>query len=226
MKLFVAITEDNEVFCIDLDKTYAQKQKYISIHINGYREMLDDESGEEKARDELEDESYWEGLGYFGKDFPDILRNNIDFKAVADECINSDGWQHTLGDYDSFGDYDNKEWFMQNYCSTSEIEGDIKAWLIPQSVFNELMKLSEHSGFGPDPDFDNKLKRVEEIFDKYSAMCSSQKVLEIFKELEELDSEGIIDYMSWHVDSDYKYHTEKLKKQNKKLLSMLVAEAV
>jgi hypothetical protein len=216
MKLFVAITEDNDVFALDLDFPYSKQNEYISVHFIGYRECITNEKGEEKAREQLSDEDYWRELGYLTKDTPKILLKHIDFKAVADEVIDSEGWEPTLGDYEG------ETYSMQNYCSTSEIEGDVKLWLIPKNIVDEIISMN-HDGFQKDPEYDKKIRRIQEICDKYSTMSSTQDVLDIFKQIEEMDNGETSGWATWHFNEEYIYFKEKMKKQNMKLKQMLMS---
>ena len=111
---------------------------------------------------------------------------------------------------------------MQNYCSTSEIEGDVKLWLIPKNIVDEIISMN-HDGFQKDPEYDKKIRRIQEICDKYSTMSSTQDVLDIFKQIEEMDNGETSGWATWHFNEEYIYFKEKMKKQNMKLKQMLMS---
>ena len=207
-ELFVAITKDDEVYSIDFDMICMKQCKKIFFSFIGYRECITDVEGEEKAREQLSSQSYWEDIGYINKDMPQVLIKNIDFEAVAEEVINTDGWEMTLGEYQEFGEYETDNYFMDVCSSSHDIPDDVKVWLIPKSVIDELI---EHRSNGKDKTFEQRIERIQEILDTYSAMLNRETVIRIYKETEFIETEKVMDFLAWHFDEKYMFSEQKLK---------------
>lgn len=116
----VGVTEDNEVVFIKMEIGSCNNDYYTITH-STYQGITDAESGEQEARERLEDSEYWKEVGLLpeGNNF---LANFIDFERAANAVIANDGWQNVNGSYEYIGDYESKEY----YISASSFGASIK----------------------------------------------------------------------------------------------------
>lgn len=194
-ELFVCIGEDNELYSINWDENTDKRNKTFSLSGTSYNDLIDDEKGEEQARELLEDSSYWEELGYLGspKQHNNPVFDFIDFVALANHIINTDGWQMTGGEYYIFGQHKGKDYYL-NYSSCGQIDDSIrnakvKKWLIPQKEVEELLDLWKNYHLinsylsGKKADGNNLSlirKKTRLIFEKNSKMQAKQSVLNAY----------------------------------------------
>ena len=107
MKIYIGVTKDNELYYIEWDRVDNQQRKTFSLSGGCYDEPKTEEQGEQEAKEVLKDSSYWDDLGLI--DSKSFLTNFINFDEVAEDVVNSDGWENVNGEYTHFGEHNNKE---------------------------------------------------------------------------------------------------------------------
>lgn len=127
----------------------------------GYRELCTEEHGEDEARNTLSSSDYWEELGYI-KDFPNILINHIDFEAVADEVINSDGWQMINGEWYEIGEYEGESIYASWGCGWNAHKNAFKTLFITDE---ELKAIQNNKPIDIKQDRNAILKRLIDELD-------------------------------------------------------------
>jgi len=187
-KIFIGINKDGYLIEAklnynDLNKGTKWYNPHYRISLNGYDNIIDEETGEREARERLEDSEYWEEIGYLNKEIPSVLANNIDFKAVAEELINSDGWEMTNGEYYEIGDYENKTYYIDvSFCGYEEENSKLNKYnklFISKEDFKFLFSCKEIKENDAE-----KVNKIKEIFNK------KQDETEIIKSfLEEVKNE-------------------------------------
>jgi len=162
----------------DLNKGTKFYNPYYYISLNGLNNIKDAETGREEARERLSESEYWEDIGFLSDNIPDVLKNNIDFNAVADDVINSDGWEMTNGEYYYFGIYGDENYYLNlQWCGFKEENNkkeDYKKLFISDDDFNFLMKVKEIKE-------ENKqdVAEIKKIFSKYQ---DTQKIIKTLLE--------------------------------------------
>ena len=182
-ELFVCITEDNALHSIK----WEESKEYFSMSGSEYNELKDSETGEQEARERLEEEDYWKDCSMLPDNLLPVLSRNIDFVKVAEEVISCDGWENINGEYQSFGTIKGKDWFLSlQGCGQHDSwkNTKVKKWLLPESTARKLLILWN----------DNHLKREERLVktsfsvlrgvrSRYLALTDRQKVLDLYLEV-------------------------------------------
>jgi len=173
-RLIVGITKENELIEATLDITKRNKTKnniLCGLNDNGiktywintyiYRDIVDEETGEEKATETLGDPDYWDDIGFIDKDC--FLNGFIDFEAVAEHVICNDGWYNTNGEYNYLEEYEGKDYYY-DLCG---IGGNhFKSLLDEAKVLFISVK---------------KIKRLNELYNQYVQDKKGQEeILKIF----------------------------------------------
>jgi len=171
-KICIGVTEDNELVFINLEIGSCNNEHFTITH-DTYEGVIEEERGEEEARERLEDSDYWDELGFLNKDC--FLNNFIDFKEVADHVINNDGWQNTNGEYYEIGEHEGETFYINfSSCGASidDLKKEYKKLLITEEDKKTLIESDElHlKNFDKYTEADHKLlKKVIEIKNKYDA---------------------------------------------------------
>lgn len=174
MKLYIGITNDNELYFIEWDKTYNEQRKTFSLCGGCYNEPKTEEEGEQEAFNVLSDSSYWEEIGYLNNT-PNVLTSHINFKEVAEECINLDGWENINGEYTHFGEYQNEEIYLNYSSGGQHQEKNLKELWISEEDFKTINKFWDKEHLKPLKE--NTFKKMDLIFKKYPSLFSEQEVL-------------------------------------------------
>ena len=171
--IFIGINQDGDLVSLELNFNDLNKgTKFYNPHYyltpHGYTDIKDNETGEQEARERLEDPEYWEEIGYLGKNRQgyNFLENHINFKEVAEEVLNSDGWQMTNGEYYLIGELDNKEYYINlNWIGFEEKAfslDNFKKIFVSESDFNFLKENHKEV-----KEQDKKtIQKLKAIFDK------------------------------------------------------------
>ena len=143
-----------------------QNESDGTISYQAFEDVFDDDQGEQKARDYLEDDTYlWKSAVE-----SDSTTKGLD--DWNDEVINVDGWRHVLGE-DSIIDIDDRGYYFCEEHNFSEGSGlpvdysDLDQTDISEEDFEQLQKALEaedvdgvNTFFGKYPEFDvEELKR-------------------------------------------------------------------
>lgn len=147
-QIFIGINKEKELVSVELNYNDLNKgtkwynpHHYLTPHY--YREIIDSEHGEAAAHERLADEEYWQDIGFI-KDTPRILIDNVDWEAVADEVISSDGWTNTNGEWNEIGEYGGKEYFISLGSIGPEYKrSDFKKIFISEVDFKYLLSKKE-----------------------------------------------------------------------------------
>ena len=148
-QIFIGINNEGELVAVELDYNDLNKgtkwyNPHHSIRPHYYRDIVDEEKGEEAAHERLADQEYWEDIGYISKDTPAVLINNIDWDAVADDVINSDGWEMSNGEYYHLGEVGDKEYYINlGGCGQEYKRKDFKKIFISEEDFKYLLSKKE-----------------------------------------------------------------------------------
>ena len=195
--IFIGINNNGDLVSLelkfnDLNKgtKFYNPHYYLSPH--GFSEIIDEEIGKQKAYETLENEDYWEDIGYISKDMPLLLRNHIDFKAVAEEVINTDGWTRTNGEFYYFGTYEDKEYYISlQWCGFDEKafnRDNYKTLFISEEDFkflcnNKQVKQEENpKGIKNQLLQEQKIRELKTIFSKYQ---DTKEIIKAFLESKE-----------------------------------------
>ena len=143
-KIYVGITEDNELIEAELS---INKDGETRIRSNIYRDLVEEEEGEAEAIKTLSDVQYWADLGFISEDSP--LLSYINFEEVAEDTVNTDGWENVNGEYEYKGDYGGKSYFFNlsgiggNYFA--ELLNANKALFVNMQALKTLIKYSHRA---------------------------------------------------------------------------------
>jgi len=172
-KICIGITEGNELVFIKIEIGSCDNNHFTITH-RTYDGIIDEETGEQEARERLEDSSYWNEIGYLKEDC--FLNQFIDFKEVAEHVINNDGWENVNGEHEYIGEYEKKSYYVSySSCGASidDLKKDFKKLLITEEEKQILIKSDElHL-----KDFKQYTKEEKEFF--------KNKVLPLFKKEDE-----------------------------------------
>ena len=175
MKLYIGVTNDNELYFIDWDKCDNEQRKTFTLCGGTYGNPKTETEGREEARKSLSSSDYWEELGYYDSSNP--LLNCIDFEKKAEEVLNVDGWENINGEYTHFGEVENKEIYL-NSCSGGQHQEkgeDIKELWISETDFKKINALWDKEHLKP---LNKKsLKYMSSIFEKYKSLCNDEEAL-------------------------------------------------
>ena len=116
--IIIGLDKENDLVTLELSfhdlnrgTKWENDHYYFSVH--GFSEIKDSETGEREARERLEDYDYWDDLGYLNQtEQHNPVLNHIDFKALADEVLSSDGWMMTNGEFYYFSHYEDEEYYL------------------------------------------------------------------------------------------------------------------
>jgi len=176
MKLYIGVTKDDELYFIEWDRVKNQQKNTFSLCGGCYNEPVTEEEGENKAREVLNNSSYWEDLGYLSNS-PNILTSHINFNEVAEEVLNIDGWENTNGEYSHFGEYKGEEIYLNYSCSGQHKEEikDLKECWVEKSDLKKVYSLWDNEHLKPLKQ--NTLKFMNSFFKKNKVLCSDEEVL-------------------------------------------------
>jgi len=185
--LFIGIDKGGDLVKTDLNFNDLNKgtkwyNPHYSIRFEGFTEIIDSEKGEEDARERLSDSEYWEDIGFLSSDMPGVLKNNIDFKGMAEDVISSDGWEMTNGEFYLLGDFEDKEYYINlNWCGFGDkhrTKEEYKKLFISEDDFNYLMSIKEIK-----EDDKKGVLKIKTIFSKYQ---NTKEIIKAFLEEKDL----------------------------------------
>lgn len=165
--VFLGLNKDNELIGLELsfhnlNKGTKWENDHYYLCTHGFSSIIDEKTGESEAFDRLNDSEYWEDIGYLSENIPSVLSNNIDFKSVAEEVINSDGWEMTNGEHYEFEEYKDKNYFLNlQFIGFEKENADIKEYnklFVSEEDFKFLIKFKDIK-----PEDKKSLDRFEEI---------------------------------------------------------------
>ncbi len=175
MKLYIGVTNDDELLYIEWDKADNEERKHFSLSGGTYREPKTETEGEEEARETLSSSDYWEGLGYYDSSNP--LLSCVNFKEMAEKVLNTDGWENTNGEYSHFGEIQNEEIYL-NFSSCGQHQEKRKAikelW-ISEADFKKINSLWDKEHMKPLKE--TSLKYMSSIFENHKSLCSDEGAL-------------------------------------------------
>lgn len=181
MKLYIGITNEDELYFIEWDKVDNEQRQTFTLCGGTYDNPKTETEGGDEAREKLESGEYWEEI-YNLNELPAILTNNFNYKDIAEESINLDGWENVNGEYSHFGEFENEEIYL-NYSSGGqhqEKRNNLKKLWIGENDFKTLNSLwnKEHLKNLKE----TTSKKMEEIFNHYEkkGLCSDEEVLNKF----------------------------------------------
>jgi hypothetical protein len=183
--LFLGINKEGDLISLELNfndlnsgTKFYNPHYYITPH--GYTEIKDSETGEQEARERLEDEEYWKEIGFLNdNNANNLLIRHIDFKEVANEVLNSDGWTMTNGEFYFLGSFEDKEYYINlNWIGRDNKElydkKTFKKLFISDDDFKTLSKIKEVK------ESDEKaVLEIKTIFSKYQ---DKQEIIKAFLE--------------------------------------------
>ena len=181
--IILGLDKENDLITLELNfhdlnrgTKWENDHYYFSVH--GFTQIKDNQTGEDEAREILEEREYWEDLGYLtqSKNFNNPVLGFIDFEALANHVINVDGWQMTNGEFYYFADYQEKEYYLNLQWIGQEDKKvfDKKEYnklYINEEDFKFLSTLKEIK-----PDSED-LKKVKEIISKYQTEELKERVV-------------------------------------------------
>jgi len=178
--LFIGINKEGDLVNLELNFNDLNKgTKFYNPHFyltpHGYTDIKDEETGEQEARERLQDKSYWDEIGFIKDDC--FLNDFIDFEAVAERVINTDGWEMTNGEYYFLGNYEDKNYYINlNWIGFEKKAFNLKEFkslFISKEDFNFL---KEHQ------EVKEKSKDVEELKKIFSKYQDTKKIIKSFLE--------------------------------------------
>lgn len=178
MKLYIGVTKEDELYFIEWDKIENKQRKTFSLCGGCYNEPKTEEQGEEEAREVLNNPDYWEGLGMI--DSKSFLTRFINFDDVAEEVLNTGGWENVNGEYSHFGEYNEEEIYL-NYSIGGQHQENLnnfKELWISKEDFKKINSLWDKEHLKPLKE--DSLKYMSSIFEKYKSLCSDEEVLNKF----------------------------------------------
>jgi|TARA_Y100000034_G_scaffold114835_1_gene151345 hypothetical protein len=175
MKLYIGVTQDNELYYIKWDKVRNEQTKTFSLSGGTYSEPVTEEQGEQNAFNVLSTSEYWEDIGDFQSN--SFLSGFIDFKRVADHVINTDGWENTNGEYTHFGEYNDEEVYLNYSCGGQHQikREDLKECWINKELLKKVYSFWDNDHLKP-----LKQKHIEvmnRLFNDNPSLTSDQEVL-------------------------------------------------
>jgi len=186
--IFIGINKTGDLVNLELNfndlnkgTKFYKPEFYFSFH--GFSDIKDSETGEQEARERLEDEDYWAELGYLSQDTKNYnpVLNHIDFKGLADEVLINDGWTNTNGEFYFLGNYGDKEYYINlQWCGFEKENSkiaDYKQMFISKEDFKYLMDNSRTH--------QKSKKIVEEIKKIFSKYQDTNKIIKAFLEEKE-----------------------------------------
>lgn len=176
MKLYIGVTNDKELYYIEWDKAYNEERKTFSLCGGCYNEPKTEQDGEQEAFNTLSNFDYWDEI-YNLKDIPSVLIGHIDYKEVAEEVINLDGWENTNGEYNHFGEYNNEEIYLNSSSGGQHQEErkNLKDLWISEDDFKKINLLWDSGHLKPLKE--GSLKFMSSVFEKYKKFCSDEEAL-------------------------------------------------
>lgn len=178
MKIYIGIDQHDELIYLEWDKADNQERKTFTLSGGTYREPLTESQGEERAKEYLEDGELWK-MAVESDSTTDSLNDWIDY------VLSVDGWEHTLGDIENFGEHNNETIYLQlSSCGQhqEEIKNFKKMW-VNEADLKEVYELWDNSHLKPLKE--THIKTMDKFFEKYKAFCSNQEALN--KYLEDID---------------------------------------
>ncbi|KKK48984.1 hypothetical protein LCGC14_3139640, partial [marine sediment metagenome] len=88
------------------DKVNNQERKMFTLSGGNYREPLTESQGEERARESLEDGEIWK-MSVESGNTTEGLNDWVEY------VLSVDGWEHTLGDIEDFGEHNGETIYLQ-----------------------------------------------------------------------------------------------------------------
>jgi len=175
MKMYIGVTNDDELLYIEWDKVDNEQRKTFSLSGGTYRDPKTEAEGRDEARKVLRTRDYWEDLDMIkGESF---LNDYINFDEVAEYVLNSDGWENTNGEYSHFGEVQNEEIYLSfSSCGQhQEKREDIKELWISEKEFKAINSLWDK--YHLKPLRINEVDFMSLLFDKYKGLCSDEEAL-------------------------------------------------
>jgi len=151
-QVIIGIDQNNELISVglnfhDLNRGTKFENDHYYLSWYGYYDLVDSETGEEKAKERLSDSDYWEEIGYLNDNIPGVLRNNIDFESLAEDVLSSDGWEMTNGEYYYFDDLDGKQYYFNcgriGYSDEEKKEDNFSKFFITEEEFDFITSFKE-----------------------------------------------------------------------------------
>ena len=177
--LFLGINKDNELIVLELNCNDMNKETYYYISCSGYRDIKDEETGEQEAREVLKYSDYWDDLGMI--DRKSFLTDYINFDDVAEHVLNTDGWYNTNGEYYNIGFYEDKNYYINLGFIGYEKENLKRENLKTLYINEEDLKFIKKSGR---TDIKNK-KTIEELKKIFSKYQDTKPIIKDFLEVQE-----------------------------------------
>ena len=175
MKIYIGTDKHEELIYLEWDKVNNQERKMFTLSGGNYREPLTESQGEERARESLEDGEIWK-MSVESGNTTEGLNDWVEY------VLSVDGWEHTLGDIEDFGEHNGETIYLQlSSCGQhkEEIE-DIKNLWIDEKDLKEVYELWDNSHLKT---LEKKhIQIMEKFFDKYKAFCSDQEALNKYLE--------------------------------------------
>lgn len=175
MELFIGIDKNNELVCLEWDKENNRQRKTFSLCGSSYNSPINEEQGEEEARNVLSTAEHWDDLGML--ESKSFLTDFIDFDKVSDHVINLDGWQNTNGEYQEFGEIEGQTIYL-NASSGGQHQvkiKDFKKLFVSEEDLKEVYKLWDNQHLKPLEE--RHLKVMDLFFEKYKNLCDRQEAL-------------------------------------------------
>lgn len=183
-QVFIGINKEGDLVSVelnfnDLNKGTEFYDPHFYLTPHGYSDIKDEETGEQEARETLEDSCYWDDI--YGSNTNDPRLRNVDYEQLAEEVINSDGWQNTNGEYYEIGFYKDKTYYISlqwiGYADKSFNKSEYKKIFISKEDFNFLA-----SNRNVKESDENKVTALKTIFSKEQ---DKHKIIKAFLEEKE-----------------------------------------
>ena len=173
MKIFIGIDKYNELVYLQWDKAENQQRNMFSLSGGTYRDPITEGKGEENARKYLEDGELWQMADQSGN-------TTSGLSDWVEEVLSIDGWMHTLGDVEDFGEYENETMYMQlSSCGQHRLKDEeYKVLFIDSEDLDIISELWDEKHLKPLTE--DSLKIMDAFFDKYKKLCSQQEALNLF----------------------------------------------
>jgi len=170
MKLYIGTDKNDELVYLKWDKVENEQKKYFSLTGGSYREPITESGGETKAKEYLEDGELWRMA-------VESENTTLSLNDWVEHVLSIDGWEHTLGDIEDFGEHENDTIYLQNCCGGQHQEeiSNFKNLWVSEEDLKEVYNLWDTQHLKP-------IKKecvviMDKFFGKYKKFCSEQEAL-------------------------------------------------
>jgi hypothetical protein len=226
-ELFIGIDDDNQLISLDFDFERNERNKDVSISSTSYSSPITEEEGIENAKERFADPEYWIEAGLIDRGCPDVIIRNIDWDAVAEEVISSDGWENTNGEYQNFGCLNDEEIYIGVNGGGQSTEFFDKPFtnFIPRQVLTRIMEIWAIYHIQNPPNYKEILDELKSYVDKYTQLTDRQFVLELYSSIKDLPQDEVVSFKVKHLTEEYTWDLSK-EINSEKVKKILLLESI